>query len=123
MGLFFFIVTLTDKMNKKGQVDFKNIGSILIGCVLVVTIIIAFTSLFLSGLNEFSEEDACSDASCSFGNPSGFCAINSSSEGSGISCPNDVRESLPLGTLFTVVLGVVFAVAMFLFIRKSIMKG
>lgn len=109
-------------MDNKGQIDFQNIGTVLIGCVLVVTLIIAFTSIFLTGLNEFSQEDACSDALCSFDNPAGFCAINSSSEGSGISCPNTVRASLPLGVLFTVVLGIIFAIGMFAVIRKS-MKG
>ncbi len=106
------------------MVDKTNIGDFIIGAIITVVIISVFAGIFLSGLNEFSEEDACSDAGCAFGNPAGFCAINSSAEGSGIVCPDEVRESLPLGALFTVVLGLIFAVAMFLIIRKQIMgKG
>ena len=91
---------------------------LLLGGIVAVVIVSVFVGIFLEGLNEFSEEDACSDASCAFNNPSGFCAINSSAEGSGITCPNDVRESLPLGVLFSVVLGLVFAVAVFIALRK-----
>lgn len=101
-------------------IESKNVGGILITVLIVVVLIVAFTSVILSSFNEFSEDDACSDAGCSFGNPAGFCAINSSSEGSGIGCPSDVRESLPLGILFTVVLGVIFAVFAFRTIFKAI---
>ncbi len=109
-------------MNKKAQRGISGLGDILIGAIIVIAIVIGFVGTVLAGFNEFSEEDACSDASCSFDNPAGFCAINSSSEGSGIACPNDVRQSLPLGILFSLVLGLVFAAAMFVVIRNAIMK-
>ncbi len=104
---------------KKGQ---NRTGDAILAVIIGVVILAAFTGILLGGFNEFSEEDACTDASCSFNNPAGFCAINASSEGSGISCPNDVRESLPLGVLFTIVLGLVFAAGAFVAIRNMLKK-
>lgn len=98
----------------------NDASNFILGIVIVAAIVVAFVPVVLSGFNEFGEEDACTDALCSFDNPAGFCAINSSAEGSGISCPNTVRQSLPLGTLFSVVLGVIFAIAIFIVIRKSL---
>ncbi len=106
--------------DKKAQE--KNISGMLLGIVIVAILLVAFVPIVLSGFNEFSQEDACFDAdpTCSFNNPSGFCAINSSSEGSGIACGTTPRESLPLGVLFTVVLGVILAIGAFGVIRKSL---
>ena len=98
----------------------KSIGLGILGVIITAVIIIGFVTVFLDGINEFTPDDACSVAGCSFNNPSGFCAINSSAEGSGITCPNDVRESLPLTTLFTVALVILFAIGMFVAIRKTI---
>ncbi len=100
------------------MVETKINFEVLLSFIIAIAIVVGFVSIFLSGLNEFSETDACEDEGCAFDNPAGFCAINSSSEGSGIACLTTPRESLPLGILFTVVLGIVFAAAVFVGLRK-----
>jgi len=108
--------------DKKAQLSDRNIGTGILTVIIVASILVAFVTIFLDGLNEFTPADACSDALCAFDNPAGFCAINSSAEGAGISCPNPVRESLPLQALFVTVLAIIFAVGIFLAIMKSVRK-
>lgn len=96
--------------------------AIIIGIIVSLAIIVALFIEFSSGLNEFTPADACTDVGCAFDNPVGFCAINSSSEGSGISCPVTVRESLPLQSLIIVVLGLLFAVGIFTFLKGNLSK-
>lgn len=98
----------------------KGVGGKLLGVVIIAFIVLAFVVVFLNGLGEFSDLNACEDASCSFDNPSGFCAINSSAEGTGISCPNPVSPTLPLQGLFATVLAIIFAVAIFVVIMKNL---
>lgn len=102
-----------------------GLGEILLGAVIFIAIAVGFVGTVLGGFNEFSEEDACTDAdaTCVFGNPAGFCAINGSAEGSGIPCGTTPRQSLPLGILFTTVLGILFAAGLFIAAKREFMKG
>lgn len=106
------------------MVDDKTVGGFILTFIIALAIVVAFVSIFLSGLNEFSESDACTDAdpTCAFDNPQGFCAINSSSEGSGIACGITPRESLPLGVLFAIALPVLFAAGVFIALRNFLRK-
>ncbi len=102
--------------------DLTKIGGVLVLVILIVAISVPIVVELLSQTNEFTPDDACSDAGCSFNNPSGFCAINSSSEGEGVACPNDVRQTLPLNVLFSSVILIVIAIALFLLFRSVIEK-
>lgn len=104
---------------KKGQKLSKGINIALTIIISVIVLFQIFTSLTPEAQdagNRFSDETKCGEAGCFFNSTSPVnCLINSSTEGQGISCPNDVAI-VPLASLFGSSGLIILLLVLFLFI-------
>lgn len=97
----------------------KGIGFGIISIVVITAIAVAFVTVFLDGLNQFTPESVCNAAGCFFNST---CLINSSQEGLGSVCTAPENEPIPLQALIITALSIIFAAAIFLFIVRAIKK-
>lgn len=104
------------------MVKSNNVLAIILGIIVVVSIISGVIGAVLSSFNELTPQDACEDEGCAFDNPAGFCAINSSTEGSGIACPTTPRSTSSLLAILVPVFSIIFAIGLFFGIKVMIKK-
>jgi len=100
----------------------EKILLVVLAVIVVASVIAGVAGSFVSSINTFTPEVACTEEGCAFDNPAGFCAINSSSEGSGIACETTPRTTSGFLVLFIPVIFIVFAVGIFASLRFLIAK-
>lgn len=108
-------------MDKKAQSRDKLLAGV-IGVIIFLVVAAAVFGFFVTGTNALGDDQAsCENVGCFF-NASitpDSCVISDVDQVN--TCVAD-HGSLPIGTLFTIVLGIVFAAAVFIAAKKQLTK-